>query len=63
MKKKIAIMGSYNSRNFEKIVKYFKNKDVTIACLSDNKDSEILKKAQSLDIPTSIYPTKEIHNI
>ena len=49
-------MGSDNSRNFEKIVKYFKNKDVTIACLSDNKDSEILKKAQSLDIPNKYLP-------
>ncbi len=56
MTKKLVIMGSANSRNFEKIVKYFKNKDVTIACLSDNKDSEILKKAQSLDIPNKYLP-------
>ena len=59
MTKKLVIMGSDNSRNFEKIVKYFKNKDVTIACLSNNKDSEILKKAQSLDIPNKYLPYEE----
>ena len=48
--KKVIILGSGNGSNFEAIVKYFKNKQVEILCVSNKKDAFILERAKKLNI-------------
>lgn len=57
--KNIAIMGSSDARNFKKIVKYFTGKNVTITCLSDDLNSEILQTAKSLGIKNKYLPFEQ----
>lgn len=54
--KKLAIMGSGNGGNFEAIVKWLKDKDVEITCLSDVEDAFILKRAENLNIKHEFVP-------
>lgn len=54
--KKLAVMGSGNGSNFEAIVKFFKDKDVEITCLSDIEDAYILKRAEDLNIKHEFLP-------
>ncbi len=55
--KKIAVMGSGNGSNFEAIVNYLK--DVEITCLSDNVNAYILERAKRLDVPFRYLPFEE----
>lgn len=57
--KKLAIMGSGRGSNFEAIVRWFKNKDVEITCLSDVEDSLILEKAKKSEIKNQFLPYEE----
>lgn len=59
MVKKIAILGSGQGIVFESIVNYLKNTNIEITCLSDNLKSELLKKAQDLQIEQKYLPTEE----
>lgn len=59
MVKKIAILGSGQGMVFESIVNYLKNTNIEITCLSDNLKSELLKKAQDLEIEHKYLPKEE----
>lgn len=56
--KKIAIIGSGNGSNFEALAKYLKHK-CEIICISDAKDSYILKRAENLGIEANFVPYEE----
>lgn len=56
---RLAIMGSGRGSNFEAIVKYFKNKDVEITCISDVEDALILKRAENLGVNYKYLPTEQ----
>lgn len=56
--KKLAVFGSDFGSNFEAIVEYFKDKEVEITCVSDNKDSYILQSADMLGIKHDFVPFK-----
>ena len=62
MKKKVAIMGSNSGRNLEAIVSYLrasKNMEFEFYAISDNLDSEFLKKAEALNIHFKYLPYEE----
>lgn len=56
---KLAFMGSGTGRVFEAAVKYFKDKDVEIFCISDELNSDILERAKSLGVKSKYLPTDE----
>ena len=53
---KLAILGSAKSCVLEDILKYFKEKDVEITCLSDDEHSNFFKKAKELNKKTKLLP-------
>ena len=57
--KKVAVLGSGNGSNFEAIVRYFKDYEIKILCISDKSDSGILKRAERLGIEAEFLPYKE----
>ena len=61
MSKHIAILGSSKAEVFENIVNYIKiyNSDTQITCLSNNLESDILKKAKQLGIVHQYLPFEE----
>jgi len=59
--KSIAIMGSENDINFESIVSAGINTGgLNITCISDKKNSALLKKAEQLNIKNFYLPSEEI---
>lgn len=54
--KKIAILGSACGSNLEAVVKYFKDKDISFVCLSDIEHSDILRKAEELNVEYKYLP-------
>ena len=56
--KKLAILGSGYGSNFEAIVRYLK--DVEITCITDKPDSYILKRAEYLNIPALVLTIEEM---
>ena len=58
--KKIAILSSNNTNIITAIAKYFEyNKEIEITCLSDNVESETLKKATELGLNHRYLPKEE----
>lgn len=61
--KKLFILGSGCGENFEAIVKYLNSSkissEIEITCLSDNIDSDILKRAERLGIKHKYLPFEE----
>lgn len=61
--KKLFILGSGRGENFEAIVKYLNSlkisSEIEITCLSDNIDSDILKRAEALGIKHKYLPFEE----
>lgn len=62
MKKKLAIMGSNSGRNLEAIISFLRSsKDIEFEfyAISDNLNSEFLKKAEALNIHFKYLPYEE----
>ncbi len=62
MKKKLAIMGSNSGRNLEAIISFLrasKDIDFDFYAISDNLNSEFLKKAEALNIHFKYLPYEE----
>lgn len=60
--KKLAIMSSDRGVNLEAIVEHFKrleNFDIEIILITDNVNSDVLKRAQSLGLKTKYLPREE----
>lgn len=57
--KKIAVLGSSSGQNLRAIVKYFEGKDVSVVCVSDIENSDILKTAEELGIERKFLPCEQ----
>lgn len=57
--KHLLVLGSQNGSNFQAIAEYFKNFDVQITCVSDNKDALILQRAQESGIENHYVPFEQ----
>jgi phosphoribosylglycinamide formyltransferase 1 len=61
--KNIAIFASGNGTNAQRIAEYFRNSDtVNISLILSNKpDAFVLKRAEKLGIPTTIFNKKDFY--
>lgn len=59
---KIAIFASGNGSNFEAIIKYFKGKNVDFACVTDNSNAYVLKRAKNLNIKSFIVSFEKTYD-
>lgn len=57
--KKIAVLGSAGGQNLTAIVKYFDGKNVSVVCVSDIENSEILSTAHDLGIERKFLPFEQ----
>ena len=57
--KKIAVLGSAGGQNLTAIVKYFDGKNVSVVCVSDVENSEILSTAHDLGIERKFLPFEQ----
>ena len=64
MEKTLAVFASGNGSNFEKIIDYLRSNNRSFRCFlfCNNKNSFVLKRAESLNIKTIVFNKGELKN-